>query len=348
MAVRTLFLIHPGGLGDVILALPAIRALRKAYPRHACGILVRREVGNLYSRTGEIDRNFPLESSFLAQLFTGPESVDPDLRDWLVRCDVAVCWISDSAGCVRSALQALGVRHVIAQSARVSDHLPIHQSDRLLGSLRQGLVKGVTEESCDGNLNLPDDVIDEARELLRSTGVRDSHPIAVVHPGSGSRHKCCRPAVLAKTVDFLQACVNVPIVIEGPADEDIVRLVCNQVEKRPMVLRHLDLLTVAGVLAQAGLYVGHDSGITHLAAVLGVPTVALFGPTDVRQWAPRGPNVRILTGEVCQCRTWETVQQCIRKPCLEISAEQVIETCLNLLGGLPTATKPSPLPCHTL
>ncbi len=254
--------------------------------------------------------------------------------------------MSDSAGCVRSTLQALGVRHVIAQSARVSDHLPIHQSDRLLSSLRQDLVKGVTEESCDGKLNLPDDVIDEARELLRSMGVRDSHPIAVVHPGSGSRHKCCRPAVLAKTVDFLQACVNVPIVIEGPADEDMVKLVCNQVEKPTVVLRHLDLLTVAGVLAQAGLYVGHDSGITHLAAVLGVPTIALFGPTDVRRWAPRGPNVRIVTGEVCQCRTWETVQQCIRKPCLEISAEQVGQAIRDLLRVPSLKTRSSALPCH--
>lgn len=326
--------------------MPAIRALRKAYPGHACGMLVRREVGNLYSRTGEIDRNFPLESSFLAQLFTGPESVTPDFRDWLVRCDVAVCWMSDSASCVRSTLQALGVRHVIAQSARVSDHLPIHQSDRLLGSLRQGLVKGVTEESHDGKLNLPGDVIDEARELLRSTGVCDSHPIAVVHPGSGSRHKCCRPAVLAKTVDFLQARGNVPILIEGPADEDMVMLVCNQVEKLPAVLRHPDLLTVAGVLAQAGLYVGHDSGITHLAAVLGVPTVALFGPTDVRRWGPRGPNVRILTGEVCQCRTWETVQQCTHKPCLEISAGQVGEACEDLLRVSSVKTRSSTLPCH--
>lgn len=344
--MRTLLLIHPGGLGDVILALPAIRAMGKAYPGHARGFLARREVGHLYSRTGEIDRNFPLESSFLAQLFAGPASVTADFRDWLVRCDVAVCWMNDSAGCVRSTLQALGVRQVITHSARVSDHLSKHQSDRLLDSLRQGLAQAIGEGGDDRTLTLPDDVIEKARELLRSAGVRDSHPIAVVHPGSGSRHKCCQPTVLAKTVDFLRACAKVPIVLQGPADEDMVRLVCTQVEKLPVVLRNLDVLTVAGVLAQAGLYVGHDSGITHLAAVLGIPTIALFGPTDVQRWAPRGPNVRILTGEVCQCRTWETVQQCVRKPCLDISAEQVSQTSRDLWREPSSKTRSSALPCH--
>ena len=49
---------------------------------------------------------------------------------------------------------------------------------------------------------------------------------------------------------------------------------------RPILLRDLPLRLLAGVLTRADLFVGHDSGVTHLAALLGVPTVALFGPTD--------------------------------------------------------------------
>ncbi len=57
----------------------------------------------------------------------------------------------------------------------------------------------------------------------------------------------------------------------------------------------LNLHALATVLSRASLYVGNDSGVTHLAAALGVPTIALFGPTDPRSWAPVGPRVAIVT-----------------------------------------------------
>jgi ADP-heptose:LPS heptosyltransferase len=57
---------------------------------------------------------------------------------------------------------------------------------------------------------------------------------------------------------------------------------------------HLDdLYELAGWLARARLYIGNDSGITHLAAAVGTPVLALFGPTDPAVWGPRGRNVRI-------------------------------------------------------
>jgi ADP-heptose:LPS heptosyltransferase len=59
------------------------------------------------------------------------------------------------------------------------------------------------------------------------------------------------------------------------------------------VVRIEDLYSLARWLARARLYVGNDSGITHLAAAAGAPVLALFGPSDPEIWAPRGPNVRV-------------------------------------------------------
>jgi heptosyltransferase-3 len=59
-------------------------------------------------------------------------------------------------------------------------------------------------------------------------------------------------------------------------------------------VRIADLYDLAQWLASARLYLGNDSGITHLAAAVGTPVLALFGPTDPAIWAPRGPNVRVL------------------------------------------------------
>ncbi|RMH06065.1 MAG: glycosyltransferase family 9 protein, partial [Nitrospirae bacterium] len=81
------------------------------------------------------------------------------------------------------------------------------------------------------------------------------------------------------------------------------------------------------------LFLGHDSGLTHLAAVLGVPTIALFGPTDPTRWGPRGKRVTILRGPLCQCSNWEAVQQCFPKPCLNFSVDQVLAAMRQYLPG---------------
>ena len=78
------------------------------------------------------------------------------------------------------------------------------------------------------------------------------------------------------------------LLLEGPADRAVMQDLLDHLSPRPILLRDLPLRLLAGVLTLADLFVGHDSGVTHLAALLGVPTVALFGPTDPARWAPRG------------------------------------------------------------
>jgi ADP-heptose:LPS heptosyltransferase len=92
----------------------------------------------------------------------------------------------------------------------------------------------------------------------------------------------------------------------------------------PLVLRDLDLSLLAGVLAQVRLYVGHDSGVTHLSALLGIRTIVVFGPTDHRRWAPHGSHVSILRETPCACESWEMVQQCKEKPCLKVPIEKIL------------------------
>jgi heptosyltransferase III len=61
--------------------------------------------------------------------------------------------------------------------------------------------------------------------------------------------------------------------------------------------RSLPLRTLAATLARASVYVGNDSGVTHLAAAAGTPAVAIFGPTDPAQWSPLGRAVRVLRAD---------------------------------------------------
>ncbi len=118
------------------------------------------------------------------------------------------------------------------------------------------------------------------------------------------------------------------MILEGPADREPVERLLQSCVNPPIVLKGLDLLTVAGVLAQARLFVGQDSGVTHMAGLMGVRTVALFGPTDPARWAPRGTHVTVVQGAPCLCRSWDEVSRCKKKPCLEMPQDHLVALCL--------------------
>lgn len=320
---RTVLIIHPGALGDVLLSLPALRGVRGRYPGHGVGLVARGEVGNLLQACDEVDMVFPLESDALASLFAGPQSVSPPLRKWLAHCDLAVCWMTDSDQRLYSVLRDLGVSRVIQRSPLSSPCESVHQSDRVMETVRDVIPNG----DYGWKLLVPDQIVVAGKARLVGLGIIGDRSIVAVHPGSGSLHKCCAPTLLAKVVSWLQANDACPLVLSGPADDAIVARLCEVCDKPPPVLEQLDLLSVAGVLTHVDLFIGHDSGLTHLAAALHLSTVALFGPTDPRRWAPRGPQVTVLTGDDCRCQGWDVVEACLDKPCLQIPVERLIQAC---------------------
>jgi ADP-heptose:LPS heptosyltransferase len=107
--------------------------------------------------------------------------------------------------------------------------------------------------------------------------------------------------------------------------------------RHPILLSGLSLRLLAGVLSQVDLFLGHDSGVTHLAALLGTPTVALFGPTDPERWAPRGRAVAVIREKPCRCASWDAVRNCIEKPCLDLSPPAILAACrtMRTLGANP-------------
>ncbi|MEX0776561.1 MAG: glycosyltransferase family 9 protein [Phycisphaeraceae bacterium] len=130
----------------------------------------------------------------------------------------------------------------------------------------------------------------------------DVKPI-VIHPGSGGRDKCWPLARFIELVDALrEGRPQMPVqVIVG--EVEVERWSAHELAAlRAQVLPTLDALRDA--LAGAALYIGNDSGPTHLAAWLGVPTIALFGPSDPRLWAPLGRRVTVLAPPTPEPMAW--------------------------------------------
>jgi ADP-heptose:LPS heptosyltransferase len=115
-------------------------------------------------------------------------------------------------------------------------------------------------------------------------------PEVLIHPGSGSPLKNWPADRFRALVDRLVARSWSVKIIVGPADGTAAKTLHGAAPG----VHPPTLLDLTSALERCALYVGNDSGVTHLSARLGVPTVAVFGPTDPRRWAPRGSRVRVV------------------------------------------------------
>ncbi len=323
-----MLVIHPGALGDVLLARPVLYALRRQFPQYEIALLAGNAVGMLLRDGAEIDRVFPLESTYLSELFAGFDSLCVPFNNWLSHCDVAVGWLRDVEVAVADTLRAVGVQSINLRSSWSADFLAEHQTDRYLETVEmEGVGQAVNHP-----LILPPVVSAQAQQILKALNWNSGPPLVVIHPGSGSAYKCVEAWRLAHVIEWLSQAGMTPMLLEGPADREPVAQVLSALTIPVPVIRGLNLSTAAAVLAQAALYLGHDSGITHLAAALAIPTIACFGPTNSSRWAPLGPTVAVLSGMPCTCSGWSAVKNCPERVCLQIAPERMIEACRSQLA----------------
>jgi hypothetical protein len=304
-----------------------MRALRWRHRAAEVGLVAARHVGSLLRNCNEVEVVFSLESGALAELLAGDRASRSPFITWLRNCGFAQCWMQDQDGTLRAALAVHGVLKVGISSPMSDRWKSRHQTDRFLEAAQcLGL-----QVDADRPLRTTDGMEERGHAALVGAGVPRNSSYVVIHPGSGSIHKCCHAALLASLLDWVWSKGLLPVIVQGPADEEQVRNLTAQPSRSFYLLKENDLSILAGIIKNAVLHVGHDSGLTHLAASLGVPTVACFGPTDEGRWGPRGRWVALVRGNPCLCPTWEAVQQCRDKCCLKISSSSLLHACERML-----------------
>ncbi|MBI4495121.1 MAG: glycosyltransferase family 9 protein [Chloroflexi bacterium] len=302
----TVLAIRPGALGDTLLALPALRVLRARFAGARLHLVGHRGGGALLQAAGEIDGWTDFDAPELAGLFS-PHDL-PSGLERLGPIEAAVAWLADAEGVVQAHLRRLGAARVLVAPARPEPGLGRHTADHLLASLSPW---GVAPPAAQP-LVLPGPSgagTDEQAELL-------------VHPGSGSAAKNWPPESFARVLDQLgQARPGRVGLLCGPADEAACAAVLRHAAGPLPVVRPASVLELGQTLARARAYLGNDSGVSHLAAVLGVRTVALFGPTDPCTWAPRGPWVRVFSFSMSPTQVACALQEALRLQGEEESAQ---------------------------
>jgi len=149
-----------------------------------------------------------------------------------------------------------------------------------------------------------------------------------MHPGSGSRKKVWPSDGYLELVNILkQHRPSKVVVVLGPAEGPEIRKAFEPENTgTTLLVKGLSLIQLASVMEGCRLFIGNDSGISHLAAALGIPTVAIFGPTDPRVWSPKGKRGVVVSRRIpCSPCPQERFFLCRHLECLRgIRVEDVL------------------------
>jgi len=279
-----ILVLRGGAIGDFVLTLPAFSALRSRWPEAVIEIVGYPHIAELALAGGLVDRITSLDKADMARFFSLKPQFSEEQRQYVASFDLVISYLYDPDQTVCRNMKGLGVSNFVYGSPIVREG---HAVDHLLRPLEELAIYPENEPyPC---LAPAAPVLAEGRRRAGALGRR----LAVLHPGSGSARKNWPLerflALAARVTDHLAL---TPVLLLGEADQAIVERL-DAMRPNMSLLKELSLVQTAGVLSACAAFVGNDSGITHLAAALGRPAVAVFGPTDAATWGPRGPNVAV-------------------------------------------------------
>jgi heptosyltransferase-2 len=301
----------PNWLGDAVMALPAIADVRRAAPRAAIAVGAKASIAPLFQIVAEVDQVIAvdqLENSFDTALLL-PNSFRSALT-------VKKAGIVERWGYRTQWRGALLTRAIVAPSG-------LHQAEyyqQLVHAL--GFPNGPIEP----RLTVPPAAREDGARIARDAGWNGRAPLVALAPGAAyGGAKRWPPLYFAELAEMLASdgveCVMVGTAADAATAADVTRAVqarAGAAEKGVLhnVMGQTDLPALAGLLANCRALVTNDSGAMHLAAAIGVPVTAVFGPTDDRVTRPLGDAHAVLTHPVwcrpCMLRECPLDHQCLR------------------------------------
>ena len=286
MAGRIL-VIRGGAIGDFILTLPAIRLLRENFPAAHLEILGYQHIIALAEGRYYAAATRSIEYGAMAGFFIPHAELAPDLVAYFASFHQIISYLFDPEGFFESNLRRAGAKNILRAFGRIDD------SDHAARQLARPLQRlALFLEDAAATVHLAEEDHAFAARFLAECGER---PLIALHPGSGSPRKNWPVEKWAELGRALEKRGVQSLIVGGEADEERVAALRDAwSDSAVLVARHLPLPRLAAILARSRLFIGHDSGISHLAAAVGAKCVLLFGPTDPSVWAPLNPGVHVL------------------------------------------------------
>jgi len=285
-----LLVILPGAIGDFILTLPSVAWLKQKLSPSWLEVWTERVNLPLANSSGYADRVLALADTGLDRWPT-PETVIGRLKQF----DRVLSW--------RGAAHQEW-REEMCRQLPLIDFLPgfpasleLHAMDFRRRQL-ESLLGADDSFPCFPQIAISLPEIEFAQEYL-AVEMNQALPIVMIHPGASGPRKKWGTHHFSHLASRLMDASNQILLCEGPldgvtVDEVVCRLPAGRARTLLRQVRIDNLLRLAAVIQRCCLYIGNDSGIGHLAAAVGTPTLSIFIATDPRIWAPRAPRAKVL------------------------------------------------------
>lgn len=323
-------------VGDAIMALPALRAVRTRFPEAEITILARPYVAATYTNQEVCDNTMFVENKRDIVGKLRAQKFDVAL---LLQNAFEGAWIAWRAGIPERIGYARDGRSLLLTKAVAvpkPSEIPAHEQYYYLELLRRaGWLDSLPEESFI-KLNVPSENRERAAEFLLSAGVRrDSFRIAIGAGASYGSAKCWPPDRFAELANRLRTQTQADVILFGtPAEAAVSSAIAAGMNHPPIDLTgKTSINDLPALLSQCQLFIGNDSGAMHVAAAVGLPVVAVFGPTDPFGTAPVTPRCSIVQEKPycspCFLRRCPTDHRCMTRvtpEAVEASARQWISS----------------------
>jgi heptosyltransferase II len=293
-------------VGDAIMALPALRAVRKRFPDAGIAIVARPYVADIYRDQAICNQLLAYDPKGLHAGISGRERLASELR--AQKFDVALllqnafdaAWLAWRAKIPERIGYARDGRSFLLTKAVPlprTGEIPAHEQFYYLELLRRaGWLDSIQDETLI-DLRVPEEKRRGANEFLCKFGVRrDALRIAIGAGASYGSAKCWPPSRFAEVANRLQSEADADVILFGTAAEaSVSAAISAEMRRSPVDLAGKTAIAdLPALLSQCHLFIGNDSGAMHVAAAVGLPIVAVFGPTDPVGTAPVTPRSNIV------------------------------------------------------
>jgi len=336
-------------IGDAIMALPAVRVVRARFPQAHIAILALPYVAQMYAGQGIADELIPYDRKGEHAGIRGRERLAAQLK--ARRFDTALllqnafdaAWIAWRAGIPeRIGFNRDGRGLLLTKQIPVprAGEIPAHEKYYYLELVRRAGWLDALPEIPQISLRVAAQAAQRAEEVLRAAGARpDATRVAVGAGASYGSAKCWPPGRFAEALNQLQRERDADIILFGTPAELAVSAAIQSGLARPALnlTGKTDIANLPALLSLCHLFLGNDSGAMHVAAAVGLPVIAIFGPTDPFGTAPVTPRATILQEKPycspCFLRRCPTDHRCMTA----IAPQQVGETLLRVLAEVSPA-----------